>query len=122
MTYTKEISAAQLLEDAHTAGIKAGEEIIPTPMVVTNEDLSFVDVVNDGLCGFAWINIKPARGSFVNYLKTFEVGSVNTYSGGYEIWVSHFGQSVTRKEAYAKAFAKVLRDYGINAIYGSRLD
>jgi hypothetical protein len=122
METLKGLTNAQLAELAHKAGLQAGEEIIPTPMVVTNEDLSFVSVVEDGLCGFAWVNIKPARGSFVNYLKSMNVGSVNTYSGGYEIWVSQFGQSYTRKQAYAKAFAEVLRAYDIKAIYGSRLD
>jgi len=117
------ITVAELAELAHKAGIKAGNEAIPNPMVIVDsETKEVIDVVDDGLCGFAWINIKPARGAFVSYLKARDWGSVNTYAGGYEIWVSNFNQSVTRKYAYAVAFAAVLNQYGIKAYAGSRLD
>jgi hypothetical protein len=117
------ITVAELAELAHKAGIKAGNEAIPTPMVVVNDSTQeVVDVVDDGLCGFAWINIKPARGAFVNYLKAREWGSRDEYYGGYTIWVSNFNQSVTRKYAYARAFAEVLNQYGIKAYAASRLD
>ena len=128
-TVRQTITVAELAELAHKAGLKAGNEAIPTPMVVTMETTingetqnKVIDVVDDGLCGFAWINIRPARGAFVNYLKAREWGSRNEYAGGWEIWVGQFNQSVTRKEAYAQAFAKVLNQYGIKAYAGSRLD
>jgi hypothetical protein len=117
------ITVAELAEMAHRAGMEAGNKAIPQPMVIVDgETKEVIDVVDDGLCGFAWINIKPARGAFVNYLKARNWGDTNTYAGGYEIWVSQFNQSVTRKEAYAKAFAKVLNEWGIKAYAGSRLD
>lgn len=117
------ITVAELAEIAHRAGLEAGNNAIPTPMVVVNSDTNqVIDVVDDGLCGFAWINIKPARGAFVNYLKERNWGSYDSYYGGHSIWVREFNQSITRKEAYAQAFAKVLLDHGITAYAGSRLD
>ena len=117
------VTVAELAEMAHRAGLEAGNNVIPQPMVVVDgKTEEVIDVVNDGLCGFAWINIKPARGAFVNYLKARGWGAPDSYYGGYTIWAHNFGQSVTRKEAYAKAFAKVLQDHGITAYANSRLD
>lgn len=122
-TVRQTITVAELAELAHKAGLKAGNEAIPQPMVIVDSTTKeVIDVVDDGLCGFAWINIKPARGAFVTYLKTYKWGDVNSYSGGYDIWVSQFNQSVTRKYAYALAFAEVLNRYGIKAYADSRLD
>ena len=120
---TTTITVAELAEMAHRAGMEAGNNAIPAPMVIVDgETKEVIDVVDDGLCGFAWINIKPARGAFVNYLKERKWGSYDSYYGGHSIWVHHFGQSITRKEAYAFAFAKVLLAHGITAYAGSRLD
>jgi hypothetical protein len=44
------------------------------------------------------------------------------YGGGYALSVQDFNQSLTRKEAYAHAFAKVLNDHGITAYTDSRMD
>lgn len=44
------------------------------------------------------------------------------YGGGWCIWVRAYGQSMTRKEAYANHFAAKLREYGIDAHSESRLD
>lgn len=114
--------------EAYEAGLKAGNEVgVPKFIVgdaigLSNEiDYSKPTFVLNGLCGFAWVTIKPARGAFVNYLKSRNVGSKGYY-GGYEIWVSEFGQSVDRKQAFATAFAEVLRKYGIEAYGASRLD
>ena len=43
------------------------------------------------------------------------------YSGT-QLWVSDFNQSVTLKEAYANAYARVLNNNGIECYSGSRLD
>lgn len=114
--------------EAYEAGMKAGNEVGVPKFVVgdaiglSNEiDYSKPTFIMDGLCGFAWVNISPARGAFVNYLKSRQVGSKGYY-GGYEIWVREFGQSVDRKTAFAGAFRDVLQKYGINASVGSRLD
>ena len=102
--------------DAHALGVKAGNECNPTPMIVgtpttpLGNDIDYekdVHYVSDGPCGFAWINIKPARGKFVKFLKDNNIGRKDSYYGGYTIWVSGFGQSLDRKSAYARAFAGV---------------
>lgn len=114
--------------EAYEAGLKAGNEVGVPKFVVgdaiglSNEiDYSKPTFIMDGLCGFAWATISPARGAFVNYLKSRQVGSKGYY-GGYEIWVREFGQSVDRKAAFAGAFRDVLQKYGISASVGSRLD
>jgi len=114
--------------EAYEAGLKAGNEVGVQKFIVGDAiglsdeiDYSKPTYVLNGLCGFAWVNIKPARGAFVNYLKARGVGSKGYY-GGYEIWVSEFGQSVDRKAAFASAFAEVLKKYGIAAYGASRLD
>jgi len=117
------VTVAELAEMAHRAGLEAGNNVIPQPMVVVDgKTEEVIDVVNDGLCGFAWIDIHPARGAFVEYLKSRNWGSKKIYGAGYQIWVGQYNQSVTRKYAYAQAFAKVLNEYGIKANAGSRLD
>jgi len=119
---------ARIYKEAYAAGLKAGKEVgVPKFIVgdaigLSNEiDYSKKTYVLEGLCGFAWVNVSPARGAFVNYLKSIDAGHKGYY-GGYEIWVREFGQSVDRKSAFAGAFAGVLRKYGINASAGSRLD
>jgi hypothetical protein len=123
-----------LYESAHEAGLEAVKRATPTPMVVY-ESVGLSDtpkpggkswVVPSGLCGFAWINIRPATSSFVKYLKSRGIGRL-AYGGGWSIWVGGLfsdarDQSVEYKEAYAYAFASVLREHGIEAYAGSRLD
>jgi hypothetical protein len=119
---------ARIYKEAYAAGLQAGKEVgVPKFIVgdaigLSNEiDYSKKTYVLEGLCGFAWVNISPARGAFVTYLKSINEGH-KAYYGGYEFFVHEFGQSVDRKSAFAGAFAEVLRKYGINASAGSRLD
>ena len=51
------------------------------------------------MCGFAWVNISPARGKFVNYLKKLNKGH-KSYYGGWDYWVSsqELGQSMKEKK------------------------
>ena len=120
-----------IYSEAHSKGIAAGNACTPTPMVVgepttpLGNDIDYSKdtfYVSDGVCGFAWVNIKPARGKFVTWMKKNNVGRKDNYYGGWTVWVSDFGQSIARKENYARAFAKVLGDYGITAYSMSRLD
>ena len=129
-TYANEIPHS-IYTEAHLAGMAAGNGCTPTPMVVgqpttpLGNDIDYSKETyydSDGICGFAWINIKPARGKFVKYLKDNDIGRKDSYYGGYTIWVSGFGQSLDRKSAYARAFAKVLNDNGLKAYAMSRMD
>ena len=120
-----------IYSEAHSKGIAAGNACSPTPMVVgqpttpLGNDIDYSKdtfYVSDGVCGFAWINIKPARGGFVKFLKDNKIGRKDSYYGGYTVWVSGFGQSLDRKTAYAQAFASVLKENGITAYSMSRMD
>ena len=72
------VKEEKLLEKAHLMGMDAGRSVGVTPMVVGTPDGNArgidyskpVSVVNDGVCGFAGVVIKPARGRFVSYLKS----------------------------------------------------
>ena len=124
----------KILEEAKRAGEKAAELVKPIPMVLFSEDLfgnrtsSEEYIVEDGVCGFAWINIRPASPQgrrdcpFVKYLRSIEEGRYSNISKSWQIWVSGYNQSMTRKEAYAEAFTNVLNKYGIKAYSNSRLD
>lgn len=107
---------ADLWKRATAAGHKAGQECEPVPMHIKG-----YAPIADGMCGFAWISIFPARGGFVSWLKSQNIGSKG-YPKGWQIWVSGFNQSHARKEAFANAAAAVLREAGIKAYGGSRLD
>lgn len=122
---------------AHSAGVRAAEAHEPTPMVVyeprdvmaslMGNDKGIEDArkvyapIESGVCGFAWITIRPGTSSAARYAVK-EHGFRKAYYGGVEKWVSGFGQSMERKEAYARAYADVLREAGIGASAGSRMD
>jgi len=121
----------EIYSEAHSAGLAAGHGCTPTPMVVgqpttpLGNDIDYEKdtyYVADGVCGFAWVNIKPARGKFVKFLKDNDIGRKDCYYGGYTVWVSEFGQSMSRKENYARAFTSVLRENGLTAYNMSRMD
>jgi len=128
---------AKLYADADAAGRKAADAATPVPMLVGTpknmlaslvgrDDGGFdekepVYYVSDGVCGFAWVLVRPGNSSFARWLAKTDKGSA-AYGGGVSIWVSGYGQSMQRKEAYAGAFAKVLQDAGITAYSQSRMD
>lgn len=119
-----------LVARAHNAGMRAGLLCRPTPMLV-GEALSLVSTeidfskpiyrVDDGACGFAWINF-PGNKPFGKAMKKLGLSRAG-YPTGQQVWVSEFGQSVERKAAYAGAYAKVLKAAGIEDVYaGDRMD
>ena len=124
------VACEKLLEKAHLMGMDAGRRVGVTPMVVgTPTELFGNEIdwdkstyhVSDGVCGFAGVVIKPARGKFVSYLKSLGMGYKHYY-GGWYVSVREFNQSLTRKEAYADAFAKVLSEEGMKCYVDSRMD
>lgn len=120
----------ELWSKAVSAGIAAGEAAIPTPMIVAEGDVcvngeSVIPkgqawYVSEGACGFAWVTF-PGNTAFGRWAKKAGFASKH-YPSGLSYWVSHGGQSVDRKEAFARAMAQVLRDGGIDAHADSRLD
>lgn len=74
-------------------------------------------------CGFAWVTVfEKASTKLGRKLK--EVGFRKAYDGGLQLWnPSRFGcQNVDTLEAGARAYAEVLKRYGIEAYAESRLD
>ena len=116
MNTPREIYAA-----ACYAGHIAATTVSVTQMIVSDHQRGNEYVVDDGMCGFAGVRITPARGKLVTYLKKAGIG-YKSYQGGYYVGVNDYGQSITRKEAYARAFAKVLSEHNITCYIESRLD
>lgn len=129
-------SFEEIFNEAHAAGMAAVEKLNVVPMVVAQHENQMNDnspivkswFVADGVCGFAWVNIKPGNSPFAKYLKTVEVpgilaqGHKDDYYGGVTMWVGGFNQSMQKKEAYGGGFAGILQQYGIKAYMSSRMD
>lgn len=109
------VEIAQLLSNAHALGMAAVECLAVRPMIV--EGYAPID---GGPCGFAWVNVRPANGAIAKALVARFEACKDSY--GVTMWVSDFGQSMARKEAYARAFATELRGAGVDARPGSRMD
>ena len=118
---------------AEAAGRRAAEASVPTPMIVSEADgLSDRPVeggkswfVSEGVCGFAWLTVRPGTSSFARWLK--KVGLARkAYTGGVQYWIGAYNQSMTRKSAHASAMAKVLQEelpeYAEGIYPGSRMD
>ena len=117
----------ELFQRAYAAGMDALNAAVPVPMRIVEADIwgkpkagSQVWVEPEGMCGFAWVRIKGNTG-FARTMKSMGFFR-KAWDRGFEFWVSEGGQSVERKEAFARAFAKVLRDGGVDAYADSRLD
>ena len=78
--------------------------------------------VEDGVCGFAAIIVKPANSKFAKFLKEMGIARRDSYNGGVRMPVHEYNQSLQNKEAYAYAFDKVLHEAGVNAHVESRMD
>lgn len=118
---------AKIFEQAHLAGMEAANNCRPTPMVVQEiknqlDDNSKVTkewVIADGVCGFAWVEIKPGNCAAANYMKR---KILNKKNGKAVLFVHQFNQSMERKQAYAYAYANVLNNNNIKAYAYSRMD
>lgn len=122
----------ELYEKAYAAGLAAGKAALPTPMIV-GEAQALVGPGSDkidysketyycesGVCGFAWV-VVPGNSPFGRWAKKAGVARPG-YPKGIHFWVREFGQSMERKEAFARAFAKVLKEAGVQAYSDSRMD
>ena len=125
------LSCEDIFAAADEAGRLAVSRTKVVPMVVGHAKSIFsneidysrpVEVVEDGVCGFAWVNIKPANSKFAKFLVERKLARKDSYYGGICMSVSDYNQSMTKKEAYAYAFARVLSDNGIRASATSRMD
>ena len=121
---------SDLLDRADAAGNHAALGTTPQPMFVVEHSNPLDDnspvihrypPVMDGVCGFAWVTIRPGNGRLARFIKTTGRGSA-AYGSGVSIWIGQFGQSYERKYAYARAFAGVLHEAGFDASADGRLD
>lgn len=136
-------SEAKALHDkAIAAGEAALAACVPNPMIVRQHQNPLDDgskvvrefYVADGPCGFAWINCKSTDPFILALRKIGLAGRRNDcsnvrfpwtrsdYEKAHIFWVFSGDQSIAKKEAFARAFAKVLQEGGVNAWMGSRLD
>tara|TARA_Y100000310_G_C20561624_1_gene753362 strand:- start:396 stop:1040 length:645 start_codon:yes stop_codon:yes gene_type:complete len=128
-TFTK-TQARQLFREAQAAGLEAGNNATPTPMIVGTPTTPFSNDIDpekntyfvaDGVCGFARVVIKPGNSSLANHAKRLGIGHSNYY-GGVGISIHDHGQSLDRKSRHARAYAKVLQAHGVDAMADSRID
>lgn len=103
---------ADAYKAAHSAGIAAGiaSAVEPIGWITDNTcpDNKGALYVSSGVCGFAWVDVKGARGLIRSAL--IDAGfSESAYKGGLSFWVGAFGTSYDRKSAYADAFARSFR-------------
>jgi hypothetical protein len=128
---TKETEYQVIYNNARIAGIEAVQKCNPTPMIVGTPTTMFGNDIDytqktyyvaDGVCGFAWVSVRPGNCPFANWLKKSGLGRPDRYAGGVCIWISEFNQSMQKKESYAYAFCSVLRNCGIKAYANSRMD
>lgn len=125
-----ESECALLFEAADAEGERAAAACTPTPMVVEQHASSFDDdstvrqrwIVPEGVCGFAWVTVRPGNSSFARWLKQYKRARPSYQGGGTVLWIGQYGQSMERKEAYAQAFATVVRAKRINCYAESRMD
>lgn len=121
---------AALWREATEAGEAAAAACTPEPMIVVERANVLDDSspivkqyapVMGGVCGFAWISVRPGNCSFARWLSKTGRGHKGYY-GGWEVSVSGYGQSYEKKLAHAQAAAKVLAAAGIKAYGTGRLD
>lgn len=90
----------------------------------------YYDGQDAGMCGFAWVNIRPANKGNTKAGKEERkvlraMGFELDWTGKEFQWWNPSGlgvQNIDAKEEGARAAAKVLRGHGFNAYAGSRLD
>lgn len=112
---------AALHAEAHAAGLAAVQAHVPTPMGVTDGKQTWI--VEGGACGFAWVIIRPGNCSFALWLKKHGGERIyKGYRGGVQMFAPLNTQSVSTKEAYCEAYAKVLQSRGVKAFAQSALD
>ena len=109
-----------LWQKAWALGEQAATAHRPRTMVVSDSDGTVVDVVQEGMCGFAWINV-PGNTSFGKWLKKQGLARPD-YPTGLSVWISAYSQSYERKVVHAIAMASCLRENGIECRVRSRLD
>jgi predicted nucleic acid-binding Zn finger protein len=107
--------------EACAAGDAAVSAMTPEPMVVTGREGSYF--VEGGVCGFAQVQVRPRTSAFARWLIAQGIARSSDYYKCVYVSVSQFGQSLQRKEAWAKAVADHLTAKGYDRVsWDSRID
>lgn len=134
--------AKRMVYEAEQAAVKAANGAQPEGMIVFEADgLSNrpkpdarAYFVSGGVCGFAWVNVKPGNGRIARALKQLGGNSrvancsADSYYGGVTAWMFVGGQSHARKCEAAAAYARVIEAFAaeagenIRVWVGDRLD
>jgi hypothetical protein len=129
MSKNQDIIWATVWESALKHGREAGAACVRHPMIVAqhanvmDDNSPVVEQwhVPSGVCGFAWVVVRPGTSAFARWLVKHDLAGKHYY-GGVSIWVGDYGQSYEKKHAHAVAMAEYLNKVGIDAFPGSRLD
>jgi hypothetical protein len=80
------------------------DEAFAAASVATTNYLA--SAVSEYPCGFAWVNIRPARGPLVAALKELQLGRTDDYQGGFSVRnpSKNCTQSMDATQAGAVAF------------------
>jgi hypothetical protein len=117
------VGFTSLIQEAQFKGDEAAKRKSPTPMYVMDSDSGrVIEQVNDGVCGFAWVNIKPGTSRLAKWMVKEGYARKDSYYGGVTVWIHDFNQSMEKKEAYATAYARALCEAGYAAMPMSRMD
>jgi hypothetical protein len=112
---------ALLAQRAEAEGRNRAYDCTPTPMLVRQHSNMLDDnspVVKEyapvmgGVCGFAWVNIKPGTSRFARWLKKSGLARTDNYDGGVTMFIHEYGQSYELKQAHAHGMANYLREQG----------
>jgi len=122
---------AKLWANAEKAGREAAANVMVKDYLIQSVDILTGTPVNgspqyvmNGVCGFAWLIIKPANSRFAKWLLASGFGRKSSYEGGVRVSISDFryGQCMERKQAHAGAMCQTLCAAGINCYSDSRMD
>ncbi len=93
---------------AHAAGVAAYDSTMPTPIVISVDG----DTHITSECGTAFVAVKDARTGFARWLLRSGHGTKAKGSGA-RVFAPRSTQSFEKAQAYAQAFAQVLRENDI---------
>lgn len=98
----------ELWTRAMNEGAIAAGNCTPVAMVVQSGN-NVVDVVEAGVCGFAYVVFSPGNHSFCKWLSKRE-HTHKGYYGGLEWACMDYNQSMERKGAHVRAMVRVLSE------------
>lgn len=120
VTYPPRTAWEADLADAYDAAHEAVSCIQVAPMIVQGREGAYY--VEGGVCGFARVEVRPRTSAWSKWLR-----GRGWYSSDYHkcvyLNISAYGQSMQRKEAFARAFAAYLTAKGYPGVdYTSTID